>query len=768
MVNRKRIRESKTNHDSIYDTSLNNEKNETEGLIVFMGDSNGRLSKAEKKIDRIKVNRIWKLKDRMPWSGSDPNPRHTRFYAYQIPEFIDEYLSFKNAMATGLPVTFRFSHNCHGWYTCALEDRLRREFRMMHGRFIEAKGEVVKEVAHPIGWAPGAWQVNIDKSSFGKSEALSELHTLIKSEELLGHVVRQELVSMIPVMLLDVRSQHFVLDICAAPGSKTEQIIDRMHADVASGSGWPSGVVVANDADPKRIEKLKTRYARCPHVGLVLSCARAQDLQTAIAPSGGKFDRILCDVPCSGDGTFRKLPHLWRLFRPYTAIELHTAQLEIAVAAFELLRPGGRLVYSTCALNPFENEAVVAALLAYSQGRLRLLDVRALPDFPSGLITRPGLTTWRCDEECLLAGQEGQEREDSKRLIPAIPASLLPPEDGTALRHCLRIYPQDQNTGGFFVAVLQLAETAESNSNRRTHKQSHSHESQYVDVAENTLECLARDVECLNSGLLRASEYDSTCRLMERPVVAPVVSGSKKGRTASDQRGPVSALHLLSPGAAEVLRDWGMQHIVGQAGVELATAALFPATRDDFGNMSRSRLGLAGALLLPRELPSEQAVCWRLNKDLNETCLPALDDRFVVRLEAEDLVALVSRGRTMPIPEPEDDVDVVMSLFHHYRVGAYVAVTAAGRSQAGEQSVSEAESGVLPAKRRMSKAERRKGRAPRVSLDIVSSTSGQAGTAASGLCMLLYQRTAEGLSLLSPEDRIDSFLATSRHLGQAL
>eukprot|EP01042_Synura_sphagnicola_P004471 gene4471-5670_t len=140
-----------------------------------------------------------------------------------------------------------------------------------------------------------------------------------------------------------------------------------------------AGFLVANDPDRKRLETLRNRYARCGSPHLILTSHTAQELVEVFEPRGVLFDRILCDVPCSGDGTFRKQPHLWRLFRPRVAIELHTLQLSIARAALRLLRPGGRMVYSTCSLNPIENEAVVAALLRESGGRLTLVDMRASP-----------------------------------------------------------------------------------------------------------------------------------------------------------------------------------------------------------------------------------------------------------------------------------------------------------------------------------------------------------------------------------------------------
>jgi 16S rRNA C967 or C1407 C5-methylase (RsmB/RsmF family) len=134
-------------------------------------------------------------------------------------------------------------------------------------------------------------------------------------------------------------------------------------------------MVVANDADPVRINTLKRRYARCGSPNLLVTCSRAEDLQRSIGRP--VFDRIVADVPCSGDGTIRKFPHIWRLFRPRMSLELHMVQLQIAIASVQLLKPGGRMVYSTCSINPLEDEAVVAGLLRRFEGRVRLIDTRA-------------------------------------------------------------------------------------------------------------------------------------------------------------------------------------------------------------------------------------------------------------------------------------------------------------------------------------------------------------------------------------------------------
>ena len=85
-------------------------------------------------------------------------------------------------------------------------------------------------------------------------------------------------------------------------------------------------------------------------------------------------DRIICDVPCSGDGTLRKIPEAWKQWHPDYGIKLHSLQLTIALRGLALLRVGGIMCYSTCTFNPIEDEAVVGELLRVCGGAVELMD----------------------------------------------------------------------------------------------------------------------------------------------------------------------------------------------------------------------------------------------------------------------------------------------------------------------------------------------------------------------------------------------------------
>lgn len=104
----------------------------------------------------------------------------------------------------------------------------------------------------------------------------------------------------------------------------------------------------------------------------------AQVYPTLRDTSGAEFlfDRILCDVPCSSDAAIRKLPQRWAGWNPKDSMQLHGLQVQILSRGLEVLKVGGKLSYSTCSLNPIENEAVVAAVLQKFGSSIRLVKVK--------------------------------------------------------------------------------------------------------------------------------------------------------------------------------------------------------------------------------------------------------------------------------------------------------------------------------------------------------------------------------------------------------
>ncbi|KAH9931944.1 cytosine-5--methyltransferase [Fomitopsis serialis] len=407
------------------------------------------------------------------------NERFERYYKTQkiLPE--GEWESFLEAMRTPLPTTFRVTGSRQA--ARLLNDTI-KEVHVPHMANVVFEGEAVPPPTQ-IPWYPEglAWQLNVAKKVVRKSPQFKKFHSFLVYETEVGNISRQEAVSMLPPLFLEVEPHHRVIDMCAAPGSKTAQLLEAIHAhDSMNASSYPSGLLIANDSDYKRTHMLIHQSARLPSPALIVTNHDASiypaikiPSEQIIFPSATKpriaakkqyqllFDRILCDVPCSGDGTLRKNVAIWKHWQPMDGNGLHSLQIRILERAMRMLKKGGRIVYSTCSLNPVENEAVVAAALKSIPG-FELVDMSShLP----ALVHRPGMTTWiptvdrNITTDFLTYKDYWDSLSDEKRKQSKMLESHWPPTSEETeklnLPRCMRIYPHLQDTGGFFVAVLQ-------------------------------------------------------------------------------------------------------------------------------------------------------------------------------------------------------------------------------------------------------------------------------------------------------------------------
>src|SRR5579862_2939532 len=165
-----------------------------------------------------------------------------------------------------------------------------------------------------------------------------------------------------------------------------------------------------------------------------------------------KFDRILADVPCSGDGTLRKNQIIWRSWTEKSGKGLHPLQIRIAFRGLQMLAVDGQMVYSTCSLNPIENEAVIAEILRLASGAVEVVDVsQELPE----LKRRPGMQSWKVFD----SNSEEMERTEvtpgEKILETMFPPTSDEEDIKSQLSRCIRVYPHLQDTGGFFITLLK-------------------------------------------------------------------------------------------------------------------------------------------------------------------------------------------------------------------------------------------------------------------------------------------------------------------------
>ncbi|XP_041100638.1 RNA cytosine-C(5)-methyltransferase NSUN2-like [Polyodon spathula] len=370
-----------------------------------------------------------------------------------IPE--GEWEQFMEALREPLPATIRIT----GYKSHAKEIlHCLKEKYFKELQDLEVDGQKI-EAPQPLSWYPDelAWHTNLSRKILRKSPLLEKFHQFLVSETESGNISRQEAVSMIPPLLLKIAPHHKILDMCAAPGSKTAQLIEMLHSDMDI--PFPEGLVIANDVDNKRCYLLVHQAKRLNSPCIMVVNHDASNIPRLQIDCDGKkdilfYDRILCDVPCSGDGTMRKNIDVWKKWTTSNSLHLHGLQMRIAVRGVEQLAVGGRMVYSTCSLNPIEDEAVIASLLEKSEGALELVDVAN--EVP-GLKWMPGVTSWK------LMTKTGEWyanwSEVPQNRHTQIRPTMFPPTDPEKLKEmklerCMRILPHHQNTGGFFVAVL--------------------------------------------------------------------------------------------------------------------------------------------------------------------------------------------------------------------------------------------------------------------------------------------------------------------------
>lgn len=220
----------------------------------------------------------------------------------------------------------------------------------------------------------------------------------------------QELVSMIPVALLAPQPGERILDLCAAPGNKTAQIAVQLNNQ---------GTVVANDVSIGRMRAVRQVLERLGLFNVATTVMNGANYPK----KSGLFDHVLVDAPCSCEGTSRKQPRIINRIGVKVSLRKQGLQKALLTRAVQLCKPGGRIVYSTCTYAPEENEMVIEAVL--NQIGLDRLQVISVHGIDSRFKTKPGFTHWQ-----------------SQTFHPSI-------------KNCIRIWPHDNNTGGFFVAVLE-------------------------------------------------------------------------------------------------------------------------------------------------------------------------------------------------------------------------------------------------------------------------------------------------------------------------
>lgn len=228
-------------------------------------------------------------------------------------------------------------------------------------------------------------------------------------EHLLGYYYVQELASMLPIITFLVKEGEVFLDLCASPGSKTTQFASNMNN---------TGTIIANEISMGRLKILASNLERCGVTNCLITKQEGTVLCRKLKKQKISFDKILIDAPCSGEGTLRGTKKTAMMWNINTIKKLANTQKALLEKAIPLLKSNGELIYSTCTHAPEENEEVIDFILKKFPG-LKIEKIN-LP-----LKTRQGILRW----------------EDKKF-------------DNNIRKTC-RIYPQDNDTEGFFISKLK-------------------------------------------------------------------------------------------------------------------------------------------------------------------------------------------------------------------------------------------------------------------------------------------------------------------------
>ena len=260
----------------------------------------------------------------------------------------------------------------------------------------------VKKRLKNIGWK--LTQVPFCKEGFWVEHKTGRIDIGNTLEHSLGYYYVQEAASMIPPIVLNPK-YDLILDMCAAPGSKTTQIGQYMDN---------KGLLIANDLTGNRMKPLGINIQRMGITNTIITKMYGQ----WFIKKNIKFDKVLVDAPCSGTGTIRKSLKTLRMWNPTMIERLASTQRKLISTGFEILKKGGTMVYSTCSSEPIENESVVSNLLQ---------------NYPNAKLEKIKLNINRSEPILEFKGNKYNSK----------------------VKKCLRLWPQDNDTEGFFIAKIK-------------------------------------------------------------------------------------------------------------------------------------------------------------------------------------------------------------------------------------------------------------------------------------------------------------------------
>ena len=448
--------------------NLNNENNidnkeeikkENENIDKKSSTKNKKRKKKEKILKEPKKSKL--TEEEIAKFREKENTINELFISYYktLLNFSDEEFSeFLKISVKDLPIIFRINKI----YT--FSESLEEEITELLIKESEHFSNRIKRIK--LNFLDNIYQINkLDKND----KIDNKLKEILFHENDYG-ILRQELVAMVPINLVEIEESDIVLDMCAAPGNKTIQILEIMEEKARMKSTLPTGVIIANELDQKRAGNMAHFFKAHFPINIVVTNSDAGKLPL-IEDENYKPNIVICDVPCSGDGTLRKNKLVRKKWKIDFGLENHSIQVKILDNAIKQCKNDGYIIYSTCAINPLENEAVVCYIMEKYKDEIEIINCgKKLREM--GIKFREGLIKWKVcvglDENNKYIWEEKYQNVKDKKsgmikesMFNDIytyknnhPGALFSFTDPLNLRNCIRIYSHDNDSDCFFIAVI--------------------------------------------------------------------------------------------------------------------------------------------------------------------------------------------------------------------------------------------------------------------------------------------------------------------------
>lgn len=285
----------------------------------------------------------------------------------------------------------------------------RKSFRVNTYK-VEDTNELIESLqSRGVKLEPVSWDKNSFFVDLSDKESRSDLGNLY--EHFLGKIYVQEATSLLPPLVAqipdEISNDFKVLDMCAAPGSKTTQIAAFMKN---------KGILIANELDYSRLSPLKLNLERSGFTNIVIINNDGAQVQ-----GENEYDRIILDAPCSGSGVIRKSPLTLKKYNPKQLQQVVNIQKKLLIRAYELLKVGGIMTYSTCSIDPEENEFMVKWAMEELGDKVELVQINL-----EGVKNKTKISSFQGVE----ISQEIQDK-------------------------ALRVWPHHYDTNGFYVALFR-------------------------------------------------------------------------------------------------------------------------------------------------------------------------------------------------------------------------------------------------------------------------------------------------------------------------